>query len=220
MQLKEQKGFGAIFAILIIVAVFSLITVLFFYIQKTQSPTNIAGVNSIPETVSTPSPSPWKTYENQEYRFKITYPRVGVVWDEGNLSEGECGNSIKIEKGNILVDNFYVVKVVFWNETLEGYLQSKGAANAYETETLASSGADEAVRLLRLKPGFEIAVGYPPLVYVKAVFKKGDQIFLMQEIVHNPTNIGGCTQPSVVDPTKYGEIAKQTFDITTSLKFF
>lgn len=208
--------------ILIIIVVLVSVLVGYFLMQRTKVTTNVKGVNLIPKVIPTPTapPSPWKTYESKEHKFKITYPRLGVLWNEGNLSEGECGNSIKEEKGNILVDNFYIVKVVSWNDTLEGYLQSKGAANAYETEEIANSGADEAVKLLRLKPGFEIAVGYPTLSYVKAVFKKGDRIFLMQEIIHNPNNVGGCIQSAVLDPTKYPEIAKQTWDMTTSLKFF
>lgn len=216
----NNRGFGHIFLTLIIIAIFAYLVILYFYNQSTQLPTNVQGVNSIPKPVSAPPHSPWKTYENQENKFKITYPRAGVVWDEGKLEEKECGNAIKEEEGGVLVDNFYKLKIVPFTATLEEYLISKGAPYAYEREVIEDSGADEAVKLMGLKKGFEIAVGFPPLVYVKAVFKKGDQIFLMQEIVHNPTNSGGCVQPSVVDPTQYPEIAKQNWDITTSLKFF
>lgn len=220
MQLPKQAGIAHIFLILIIIVVivFGIVGYLFF--KQTQLSTNVKGVNLIPKATPTSAPSPWKIYENEKYKFKITYPRVGAIWNEGELNEGECGNAIKEDNEVILVDNFYKLKKTPFEGTLEEYLTSQRAANAYEREAIVESGADEAIKLLGLKNGFEVAVGFPPLAYVKAIFKKGDSVFLIQEIVHNPSNAGGCVQPAVVDPTKYPEISNQNWDIVTNFKFF
>ncbi|MBI2017520.1 hypothetical protein HYS92_00570 [Candidatus Daviesbacteria bacterium] len=227
-MLPNQKGLVMIPLILLIILIALVAGGLYFYFQNPQSLTNVKGVNStkkasmLPKVFQspTPTPSPWKIYQDEEYGFEITYPRVGVVWHKDGIGPGECGYAVKEEKGSILIDNFFKIKSVFYNGNLEEYLTQQRAINAYEVGSILDSGADEATQLLRLKPDFEIAVGYPPLAYVKAVFKKGDKIFLMQEIIHNPSNEGGCIQPSVVDPTQFPDIATQTWDITQSIKFF
>ncbi len=222
---KREIGFALIPLILGIVLVALSAIVAYFYWQSSQN-TNIKGVANkksstaeIFKAVATPTPSPWKTYTNEENKFEIIYPREGLIWSKQGYEKGECGLAIKEEKGVITVDNFYRVKVVPYQGSLDEYLTSQRAKNAYEVEVLAYSGADEAIRLLRLKPNFEIAVGYPPLYYVKAVYKKGENIYLLQEVVHNPTNEGGCVQPSVVDPTQYPDVAKQEWDLAKSIKF-
>lgn len=235
---KSNRGFAFVPLLLIIGLVVVFLVSLYFYIQRSQETTNVKGVNSakkvslISQIIQSSTPtsvqqrqalltlSPWKIYKNEEYGIEITYPRVGVVWTKGGLREGECGFAIKEESSLITLDNLYKLKAVSFTGSLEAYLTSQGAYRAYEIEDLIDSGADEAVRLVKLKPDFEVAVGYPPLAYVKAVFKKGEKIFLLQEIIHNPSNEGGCILPSVIDPTQFSDIAKQDWDIVTSLKFF
>lgn len=173
---------------------------------------------ALPQIVKpTSTPSPWKTYSDPA-GFTLTYPRVGAVVEEHKYVLAECGNKIKTEGGILLVDNFYKIKTVDWTGTLEDYLIQAGAKNAYETKVLEGSGADEAVELLRLKEEFEIAVGYPPLAFTKAVYKKGDQIYLMQ--TYNViNNFGGCILPEIADPARFADYHKLNWDITQSLKF-
>lgn len=225
MPLPKKNGFALIPLVLGLVLIILVAVVGYFYWQSSQN-VNVKGVANKKSTVSeifktapTPTPSPWKTYENKDNNFQITYPRKGVTWNKQGYTEGECGLAIREEKGGVTLDNFYRVKVLPYQESLDEYLTSQRGKSAYEMEVIADSGADEATKLLRLKPDFEIAVGYPPLFYIKAVFKKGDRIYLLQEIVHNPTNEGGCVQPSVVDPTQYPDFAKQEWDLVKSIKF-
>lgn len=217
---KKETGFALLPLMLAIVLIILLSIVAYFYWQTAQ---NVAKAPESLSVVKTPEPSAsvslWKTYENQENKFEISYPVRGLVWSKEGYSTGECGLAIKEEKDIVTVDNFYTIKFSSFDGTLDEYLVSQRAKNAYEIENIVDSGADEAVRLLRLKPDFEIAVGYPPLFYVKAVFKKGENIYLLKEIIHNPVNEGGCVQPAVVDPTKYPDIAKQEWDLAKSIKF-
>lgn len=169
--------------------------------------------------IISPPASPWKTYTNNILGFDITYPRVGVVVTEEGYQQGECGLAIKeSSKETILIDNFYKIKTVDWEGTLDEYLVKAGAKNSYETAPLEGSGAEEAVELLRLKEGFEIAVGYPPLAFTKAVFKKGDNIYLMQTF-NVVNNFGGCILPATADPTQFSDYHKLDWNILTSIKF-
>lgn len=203
--------------VLVLVLVIFVLAGGYFYWQKVDkvseyTPVVVRPVPSIPL-------SPWKVYKNAENNFTVTYPKTGLIWSKDGSFVGECGSVIKEEKNIVSVDNFYKIKKVSFEGSLDEYLVSQRAKNAYITEPLADTGADEALKLVRLKPDFEIAVGYPPLLYTKAVFKRNDEVFLLQEIIYNPDNEGGCVQPSVVDPSKYPDIAKLEWDLPKSIKF-
>lgn len=165
-----------------------------------------------------PTISPWKTYQNSQYGFELQYPAKGIVLGEKDNLAGGCGQSIKEQKGQILVDNFFEIKVIGGQKTVEDYLAGIGAKNQYNLESFITSGADEAVEVLGLKKGAEYAVGYPPLVYVTYIFRKGSNIFLIKDFLHSE-NIGGCINPKVLDPVKYPEFANKDWDLKKSFKF-
>lgn len=190
---------------------------LFFF-----KPANKPDLQVIPNKVTvTPPPSPWKTYKNDQYDFEITYPRIGVVVNKDGSSEGECGQAIRQEDKypvDIQVDNFFNIKIIDFKGSIEEYLKSQRAANIYETQELASGSATQALAIGNLKKGVEYARGLPPLVYTKALFKKGDNIFVVKA-TQFPNNFGGCIAPDMADPVKYPEIAKIKWDISKSIKF-
>lgn len=161
----------------------------------------------------------WKTYQNSQFGFELTYPAYGIVLEEKDNTEGECGQSIKEQKGQILVDNFFEVKVMEGQKSVEDYLESVGARDQYNLESFPGLGADEAVEVLGLKKGAEYAVGYPPLVYVTHIFRKGDRIFLIKDFLHSE-NIGGCINPKVLDPVRYPQFDNKDWDLKRSFVFF
>lgn len=187
-----------------------------FLIYSTQSKTEPTLVLA-QITQPTPTPSPWKVYSDPA-GFNLTYPREGVMVEKDGYTLGECGQQIKNEGETLLVDNFYKIKAVVWQGTLDEYLIQAGAKNSYETVGLEGSGADEAAELLRLKEGFEIAVGYPPLAFTKAVFKKGEQVYLLQTF-NIVNNFGGCILPEIADPVRFSDYHNLSWDIIHSLKF-
>lgn len=169
-----------------------------------------------------PTPSPWKVYKNEKYGFSVTYPRIGVIAQKEGFIEGECGGVISEEKkgtNDVTLDNFFGVNVAGWNGTIDDYIKSRGAFEKYNTEVILESGADESIALKGLRPNVEYAVGYPPLQYVIALYKKGNNVFLLQTF-QNPTNFGGCIFPGIVNPSDYPEITKQKWDMVKSIKFF
>ncbi len=230
---QHQKGIVVLPLLIFILAVITVALASFVFLDQNQVITHSADSTSQPKAgliqrilsdpAPTPTPNPWMSYDNPDYNFRIIYPREGVVYQaDGSRTGGFCGGSIIEDPKNaatILVDNFFKLKIVAWDSTLADYLVSTGGSEAYNIEAIVGSGADEAVKLLGLKPDFEVAVGYPPLAYIKAVYKKGGNIFLMQEVLHNPANPGGCVVPAIVDPSKFSDIASQQWDITTSIKF-
>jgi len=212
MKLPKQKGFSLILAVLIVAALLAG-GLYFSRSQKITSPAQL--ITSLP----IPTPSPWNIYQGDG--FEITYPKNGVIAQDHGYTEGECGTGIKEDprdKSVLLFDNFFKIKEISWDKTLDEYLISTRAKNAYETDVLEGSGADEAIKLLKLKPGFEVAVGYPPLAFTKAVFKKGEKVYLLQSF-NTITNFGGCVLPTIVDPVKYPEVSKSTWDPLTRIKF-
>lgn len=191
---------------------------IFFFFSQPQSKPGLQIVSN--EVTSTP-PSPWKTYKNDQYGFEITYPKIGVVVKADGLSEGECGQAIKQEDiypAIILFDNFFEIKIIDFKGSIEDYLKSQRAANIYETTEIASGSANQALAIGNLKKGVEYARGFPPLVYTKAIFKKGDKLFVMKA-TQIPNNFGGCIAPDMADPVKYPEIAKIKWDLSKSIKF-
>lgn len=208
------KQNGSITIVLLLFIIFTGLTGFLVYSIQPKSESIIALAQIVKPI---PPPSSWKTYSDPA-GFTLTYPRVGVVVGEHAYILAECGNKIKTEGGILLVDNFYKIKTVDWTGTLDDYLIKAGAKNAYETKILEGSGADEAVELLRLKEGFEIAVGYPPLSFTKAVYKKGEKIYLMQTY-NVVNNFGGCILPGIADPARFTDYHNLNWDITQSLKF-
>lgn len=161
----------------------------------------------------------WKRYQNSQYNFELKFPGRGIVLGEKDDLEGECGGAISEKsKGNILVDNFFEIKVAEGQETVENYLASIAAKDQYNLESFTAEGADEAVEVLGLKKGAEYAVGYPPLIYVTHIFRQGERIFLIKDFLH-PENIGGCINPKVLDPVKYPKIANKDWNLKKSFKF-
>ncbi|MDO8618443.1 MAG: hypothetical protein Q7R49_00700 [Candidatus Daviesbacteria bacterium] len=219
MKLPNQKGFAPVILIVFVATILGIGA--FFILNQSQNKaqTKITPQTLVQKVLPTPTPSPWKTYLGEG--FEVIYPRAGVIVQDDGYIEGECGAQIKTDpkdKNILLFDNFFKLKEVTWDKTLDEYLISTRAKNAYEVESLDGSGADEAVQLLRLKEGFEVAVGYPPLAFTKAVFKKGEKVYLLQSF-NTITNFGGCIMPTIVDPVKYPEVSKQTWDPLTNIKF-
>lgn len=209
------KGFAHPVVLIVIILLISAVFGGFYFWGK---PTNKLPVPNQIFASPTPTPSPWKTYKNDKYGFEITYPREGVIiTDKGNV-EGECGKAIKESSGKIDVDNFFQVKIVNWTGTIADYLLSQGAGKIYNTEIIEGSGALEGLYLVGLKKDFEVAVGYPPLLYVKYLFKKGDNLYIISTYLH-PENLGGCINPEVLDPVKYKKYIDLGWNQKTSFKF-
>lgn len=217
-ELPNQRGFIAVLVILLLIAAAAITAFLLLSKPPTKVATPKQELVNVP--IPTPTPlSPWKIYQGEG--FSVEYPRFGVIVQEDAYIEGECGSQIRLDpkdQSALLIDNFFKIKTVSWEKTLEDYLIAMGAKNAYEIEALEGSGVDEAVRLLRLKEGFEIAVGYPPLAFTKTVFRKGEKVYLLQGF-NTITNFGGCILPQIADPVKYPEISKQSWDFAASVKF-
>lgn len=169
-----------------------------------------------------PTPSPWKIYQNTKYNFKLSYPKIGERWIKDEYLKGECGQSIKegqlkgsvphwLVKEVIKVDNFFEIKVVKNQESINSYLKIFGADREYDLEEVKIFGADEAQRVIGLKKGAKYAVGFPPLVYVSHVIRKGENLFLIVDLEH-PDNEGGCVAERFLDPVKY-EYLKPIWEI-------
>lgn len=165
-----------------------------------------------------PTPSPWNTYVNEQYGWQLTYPKEGVILTDQGYIEGECGKAILETGGTINIDNFFQVKIIPWAGLIADYLISKGAGNIYETEIITNSGANEGIYLVGLKKDFEVAVGYPPLLYVKYLFKKQNSLIIVSTLSH-PVNLGGCINPNVIDPIKYAKYINPVWDQKNSFKF-
>jgi len=217
-----RKGFAH--PIILVLVVLLILAVLGgVYLWKNQSNNKLSlpvkvPIEALALPTPTPTPSSWKTYKNNQYGFELIYPKEGViVTDKGNI-EGECGQSIKESGGKIDVDNVFQVKIMDWSGTIQDYLISKGAGKIYNTEVIEGTGADEGMYLVELKKDFEIAVGYPPLLYVKYLFKKGNNLIIVSTFLH-PENMGGCINPEVIDPIKYKKYLDLGWDPKNSFKF-
>lgn len=192
----------------------------FWYFTR-PTPSLPAKLTVLPKTQVVPTPSPWKTYHSLEFDLDITYPANGVIVEKEDTFEGECGNAINIDPNNkniLLVDNFYKIKRIDWDGDIENYLQSQGAAKVYDTHIITGSNSDEALALDNLAKGVEYATGMPPLLFVKAIFKKGSSLYLVQLFQYHD-NYGGCTDPLTLAPDLHPEVTKLKWDVTTSLKF-
>lgn len=220
-KLMKQKGF-AILIILVVIILLILIALGGFYFWNKSAnklPAPKVPINVLVSPTPTPTPSPWKTYVNEKYGFQVTYPKTGVILTEKSYIEGECGTAIKeIKPGIIDVDNFFQVKIIDWKGTIADYLVSQRAGDIYNTEVIEGSGADEGIYLVGLKKDFETAVGYPPLLYVKYLFKKGNNLVIVSTFLH-PENLGGCINPEVLDPSKYAKYTNSGWDQKIVLNF-
>lgn len=213
-----EEGFSGLVIFLVIPAIVLLGAIFYWY-----RPTYVQNNLTTAQVLSTPTPSPWKTYSNDQYGFEITYPAEGVVLSEDRMQLGECGNAIKLDTnksyGNSLqVDNFFWIKIVNWDKSISDYMKEEGAVGKYNVKLISGSGADEAIALEGLKKNVEYARGFPPLVYVSSLYKKNDNLFLLQSFP-NPTNQGGCISPYTANPTEFPNIAGKDWDVATSLKF-
>ncbi len=216
---KDDSGFSNTLIFIVVAIIIGSLAFWYFLRMQTNYTSPILPRLSVGPT---PTPSPFKTYTNEKYGFTITYPRMGVVAHENDMSKGECGGAIKEDAKDatlITVDNFMTIQVQAFPGPVQDYLKSAGAANIYETTNIATASASEDALLIGdLKKGVEYARGFPPLVYTKAIYKKGDKLFIMKA-TQFPNNFGGCVLPEMVDPIKFPDIAKQKWDITQSLKF-
>lgn len=214
----EDHDFFALVVLLVVPVVTILGSLFYFSTQEVVEPTQ--ATNYQETVIPTPTPNPWKTYQDKDFGFDITYPSKGVVMQEEKLEVGECGNAIVTDDAqyDLIVDNFYGIRIINWKKTIEDYIKQQGAAGKYQTQLLENTGADEAILLENLKPNVEYARGLPPLAYVKAIYKKGDKIFIMKTF-QDPKNFGGCVLPETVDPVKYSDIANHSWSIATSINF-
>lgn len=188
---------------------------------KVEAQSALVFISTTPTPPPAGEPTPaeiWKTYTNSNYNFELTYPKLGVIVGEEGHTEGECGSAVKEEQGRILVDSFFDIKIISWQDTIDDYLKQKGALNAYNFETILDSGADEGVEVLGLKSDVSYAVGYPPLRFITHIFKKGDKLFLVEDF-HNSEYFGGCLNPRTLDPIQYAHIVKLEWDLKNSFKF-
>lgn len=211
---KDSSGFLILLIVPVMVLLGSVLT-----FQKTIVVQATDGVVPIQIAVPAPTVNPWKTYQNNKYGFEITYPASGVVLGEGNYSLGKCGTKIMdVDNKTILFDNFFEIKIIDWSKSISDYMKQQGAGNIYNTKVVDNFGADEGIVLEGLKPKVEYARGFPPLAYTLSIYKKGSKLFILQS-VQNPKNIGGCMNPSIVNPIDYPEVASQKWNMATSLKF-
>lgn len=219
---NNQKGFSFVWIVLLLVLVaVSVATYFIFKVEETKvTQARQASIKNSPSPY--PSPSPWKVYTDEINSFSITYPRTGVVLNQDEKNKGECGNSIIADSGintdNVLVDNFFEIRVIKWNGSIEDYMKSQGATKAYDTHKVEGTNAQEALALDGLAKGVEYARGYPPLMYVKALYLDQGKLYLMKT-VQNPVNFGGCIPPHMADPSQYPDITRTKWDMTSSIKF-
>ncbi|RJQ37281.1 hypothetical protein C4559_03870 [Candidatus Microgenomates bacterium] len=175
--------------------------------------------------ISSPTPTPtpsFKKYENVKYGFELLYPAKGITEKENKFKEAECGNAIKETNDGILVDNFFLIRILNWQGTLDDYLVQKGAKNIYDFKKIETSNADEALEVIDLKKGLEVAsIGYPPLMYISSLYKNNNMIFLFVHLPHPPnqTDPKGCLNPKDLDPNKFAKYVDQKWDIIQSFKF-
>ncbi|RJP46928.1 MAG: hypothetical protein C4584_00940 [Armatimonadetes bacterium] len=209
-----QRGFTGIFLLIWLLGLLVIFAGFYIYIKDNRT------VNQTPEVVllPTPTPSPWKVYTNDKYGLQIRYPLLGVIHEKDRYIEGECGQVLKEQKNEIILDNLFKIKIVGWQGTIAEYLTVLGAKNQYDLELLDNAGAEEAVKVIGLKKGAEYAVGYPPLVYVQAIYKKNGNIFIVKSIPFHQT-LGGCIDPAVMDPVKYAKFQDQEWKTINNLKF-
>lgn len=217
-----EEGFSRL-VILSVVPVCVLVGVIFLYgfsdigtKQQTLAP-------YLQTVVPKVTPSPWKTYHNGQYNFDVRYPSTGVIAESDAFTKGECGNAIKVGDNknavsSIKLDNFFEIKIVNWDKSIDDYLKQQNSVNIYNIRIISNSGADESIALEGLKKGVEYARGFPPLAYVVALYRKNDKLFILQSF-QTPNNFGGCLAPSNVNPADYPEITGQEWNMTESLKF-
>lgn len=174
-----------------------------------------------PKCEFAPCPAPTinlKSYKNTKYGFELSYPAKGIIQNGTDFSEGECGNVIKETGNNILVDNLFKIQVVDWTKTIDDYLVGKGAKKIYEIKPIIGSNADEAIEIAGIKKGLEVtSVGYPPLMNIPYIYKKGDNLFQIIYFLH--ASNGGCINPKDLDHTKFPKFADQNWNVKDSFKF-
>lgn len=222
------RGFIGVYLMLALITV-SALGVIFLMLSGKKGnleslPVQPKTVDAVVDPTLTPTPIPiWKIYTNEKYKFQVTYPARGVIHNTDDYSEGECGEAIKetVNGGGstILVDNLLEIQVFPWTGTLDDYLIQRGAKNQYNFEVIEGSGALEAVKVLGLKQGAEYAIGYPPLVYIRDMYKKDNNLILLKTIPFHP-NVAACVDPHLVDPVKYAKYLEQGWNMDDSLKFF
>lgn len=159
-----------------------------------------------------------KTYTNIKYGFSFEIPIKGITQKGNEFSEIDCGNAIKETANPVLIDNLFKINILNWTQTIDDYLISKRAKDIYTFEQILNSNADEAVKVVSLKKGLEVAsVGYPPLMHIQAIYKKDDNLFIIEDFV-NPSN-AGCINPNDLDHTKYSKYVDQNWNVLKSFKF-
>lgn len=187
-----------------------------FFTSKLSS-TSISIVREI-----TPTPATsinLKTYANTKYDFEFSYPAKGITQKGNKFSEVECGNAIKETNDLILVDNLFKIEILNWTKTIDDYLISKGAKKTYEFDQIPNTGADEAIKVKGIKKGLElVSVGYPALMNIQAIYKKGDNLFLIVNF-EDASNVG-CINPKDLDHTKYPKYANQKWNVIDSFRFY
>lgn len=192
--------------------------ILLFLIILAKITTPAISSNTAPKTIiyhsNTPTPIPTpslKSYTNTKYGFTFEYPIKGITQKENIYSEVDCGNAIKENGNEILVDNLFKIQILNWTQSLDDYLISRGSKTTYEFEPISSNMSTEsAVKVIGIKKGLELAsIGYPPLMNVNAIYKKSNNLFLIINF-ENPTN-EGCINPKELDYTKYEKYIDQNW---------
>lgn len=172
--------------------------------------TKIKTVNRpIPTPTSTPTPpvhlslvNTWKTYQNNEYGFTITYPALGLN-KQGSLID--CGNGIEdfIKTYNlndkivptIQLDNLLSLTLHPWGSELKDYVLAKDdkAYTKYSIFHTHMANADEVMLFSKNLSASDSATGY--FADTLALYKKQNIIFQIQKA---PSPQLGCQM--IFDP--------------------
>lgn len=234
-----EKGFAHLLVLLGLLVILTIATVV--YTQKNELiylkifPSKVTEVESVEATAQEPTPTPtplplWKTYTNSKYSFQLTYPKEGMLWAEEAYQLGECGGVIKegAKQTNriltsyvqevIAVDSFFEILALKGPNSIDEYIADIGGKGQYDLFSFEGTGADEAVEVVGLKKGAEYAVGYPPLTYISHIFRKGENLFLIKHFF-NPSNLGGCVDPALLDPVAHSHLKIKDWDLKGSFKF-
>jgi heme/copper-type cytochrome/quinol oxidase subunit 2 len=189
----------------ILVLVVTIGSVIYLLVKNSASKNQTDSSRPIKRLSPTPTPNPMpltKTYVNYNYAFQIIYPANGDIQTANGIIKGECGNAISeiitpYAKDTVTIDNFLQIVVVDWSRPINEYLVRQKANSFYTTSPIASTSADEAVSL-KLNDNWRSQTTSltPPLASTINIYKKGDNLFLLNTLAEN-NNINGCIPKNV-----------------------
>ena len=195
-RIQQESSYAPTILALLIFLMLVIFTIsIFISLPKHMQPKIKAVNRPTPTPTSTPRPpvhlslaNTWKTYQNNEYGFTITYPALGMS-SQGSLID--CGNGIedftKTDNLNdkiiptIQLDNLLTLTLHPWGSELKDYVLAKDP-NAYAKYSIIHTNiahADEVMFFLITPSATGSATGY--FADTLALYKKQNIIFQMQE---------------------------------------